>query len=158
MQFVGDSAPFDDGGPLAVTGDGRFPPSKLGPRLNSLSKLSRTFALALKLLSLLPYGPIDNADGRDTVVEFRGRAPIGSRGSRLCLVDLGDLGGERVEPWFRSSVDERPMLSVPSVSVSCLANGARCTGTAECTSDETMEPGLDGRTHDVGEVEPWFGL
>ena len=154
MQFVGDSAPFDDGGPLAMTGDGRFPPSKLSPRLKSLSKLPRTLALVLKLLSLLPYGPNDSADGRATVAEFRGRAPTGISGSRLCLVDLGDLGGERIEPWFKSSVDEKPMLSVPSVSVSCLVNGARCTGTAGCTSDDMMEPGLDGLTHGVCEEGP----
>ena len=155
MQFVGESAPLDDGGPLTATGDGRFPPSKLRPRLNSFSKLPRTLALALtlRLLSLLPYGPMDSPDGRE-VVEFCGRAPMGSSGSRLCFVDFGDLGGVRVDPWFKSSVDERPMLSVPSVSVSCLVKGARCTGTAECTSDDTMEPGLDGRIHGVGEVAP----
>lgn len=130
MQFVGDSAPLDDGGPFVRTGDGLFPPSKLSPRLNSLSKLPRTLALALRLLSLLPYGPKDSPDGREVTVEFRGLAPMGSSGSRLCLVDLGDLGGERKEPWLRSSVDEMPMLSVPSVSVSCLVNGAMCTGTA----------------------------
>lgn len=97
MQFVGDSAPFDDGGPLAMTGDGRFPLSKLSPRLNSFSKLPRTLALALRLLSLLPYGPSDNPDGREVAVESLGFAPMGSSGSRLCFVDFGDFGGERIE-------------------------------------------------------------
>lgn len=138
-----------------MIGDGRFPLSKLKPRLNSFSKLPRIRAPVLTLVSLLPYGPVDGPDGREEAVEPRGReAPIGSNGSRLCLLDFG---GERMDESFRSSADERPILSVPSVSVSCLVNGARCTGTAECTSDDTMEPGLDGRAHGVGEGGPWLG-
>jgi hypothetical protein len=92
---------------------------------------------------------VDTPVGRDDVrVDPRGReAPIGSNGSRLGLVDFD---GERGE-WCRSSVDERPILSVPSVSVSCRVKGAKCTGTAECTSEEIIEPGLDGRAQEIGE-------
>ena len=85
MQFAGGSV-----SPLALVamaGDGRFPPSKLSPRLNSFSKLPRIRAPVLTFESLRPYGPVDSAEGRDEAVDTRGRdAPMGSSGSRLCLV------------------------------------------------------------------------
>lgn len=152
MQFVGEPVSLGVDGPLAITGDGRFPPSKLSPLLNSFSKLPLIRAPVVKLLSLRPYGPVEIPDGREETVDPRGRAtPIGSSGSRLCLLDFG---GERILEWLRSSVDDSPMLSVPSVSVSWRVKGARCTGTAECTSDEIMDPGLDGRAHGVGDEAP----
>ena len=114
---------------VAMTGDGLLPPSKLSPRLNSFSKLPHILVPVLTFESLRPYGPVEGPDGRDEAVETRGRAaPMGSNGSRLCLEDLG---GERANEELRSSVKDSPMLSVPSVSVSCLVKGARCTGTAE---------------------------
>lgn len=92
MQFVGGSASL---ALVAITGDGRFPLSKLSPRLNSFSKLPRILAPVLTFESLLPYGPVDGPDGRDEAVETRGRAaPMGSNGSRLCFAGLG---GERAD-------------------------------------------------------------
>ena len=48
-----------------------------------------------------------------------------------------------------------PEYSVPCVS--CLENGASRTGTMPCTSEEMIDPGLDGRANGVGDVDT-YGL
>lgn len=142
-------------GPLCMgmIGDVFFPLSKLSPRLNSFSKLPRMRVPAPLVLSLpFPYGLVEDIEGLEVTVAPRGRAPIGSSGSRLCF---GDFGGTLCIEW-RSSVEDRPKLSP---SVSCMpsrGNGPRCTGIA--ASDDTIEPGLAGRAKCMGDDEPLFGL
>ena len=75
---------------------------------------------------------------------------MGSNGSRLCLFDFE----VDATAWCRSSVEDKLMLAEYSVSrVSCLVNGASRTGTIACASEETIEPGLDGRPCGVGGVD-----
>ncbi len=82
MQFAAGSSPpsrTPPGLPCAV----RRPASKLSPRLNSFSKLPRMRPPALTFVSLFPYGPVTEIEGRDVAVDPRG--PTGRSGSLLCF-------------------------------------------------------------------------
>lgn len=132
--------------PVGLDGDLRLP-SKLKPRLNSFSKLSRTRPPALRFVSLVLYGSCVFRVGR--VVDMRGvRGPIGSSGSRLgfSIADLRD--GFRLVS-LNSSV-ECPMLSEASEPcVCCSERVARRTaskvGASAVDTIEAVLEGLEGR-------------
>ncbi len=116
--------------------------------MNNFSKLFRILlALGLILLSLLPYGPaVIDRDGLVGPLPFRGeRGPKGSNGSRLGFVIVGFDVDWRGNVCCRSSV-EGLLLSEASElrDRRCTVNG-RWTGVIAWASEETIEPGLDGR-------------